>query len=194
MAPLLAVSSGKALWYATRGTGIVCLLLLTVSVVLGVVTTVRFESRHWPRFVIEGLHRNISLLIIVFIALHVATTVIDGFAPIGYIDAIVPFHSAYRTLWLGLGAVAFDLLLALAVTSLVRARLGYRIWKAVHWSAYACWPIALAHGWGTGSDRSQRWMLALDGLALACVLAAVAWRLSFLWRQQLSTEEARWQW
>jgi hypothetical protein len=182
VAPIVAVTSQKAMWFASRGTGIVCLLLLTVSVVLGIVTTVRFETSQWPRFVIEGLHRNVSLLILVFIALHVVTTVMDGYVKIGYLNAVVPFHSPYRTLWLGLGTVAFDLLLALAITSVVRARLGYRVWRAVHWAAYACWPIALMHGLGTGSDARQRWMVALDVLSLVAVGAAICWRLAATWR------------
>src|SRR5579859_4745567 len=103
MSPVVAVSAQKAMWFASRGTGVVCLLLLTASVVLGVITTVRFETLHWPRFVLEGLHRNVSLLILVFIVLHVVTTVVDGFVKIGYLDAVVPFHSPYRTFWLGLG-------------------------------------------------------------------------------------------
>jgi methionine sulfoxide reductase heme-binding subunit len=184
-APILAASTKQALWFASRGTGVVCLLLLTASVLLGVITTVRFETRQWPRFVIEGLHRNISLLILVFIGIHVATTVLDGYVRIGFIDAVVPFRSPYRTFWLGLGAVALDLLLALAITSVVRARLGYRVWRAVHWLAYACWPIALVHGLGTGSDARQGWMVALDVLALALVCAAVCWRLAVTWQPDL---------
>jgi sulfoxide reductase heme-binding subunit YedZ len=185
MIPIVGATSSQALWFASRGTGVVCLLLLTTSVVLGVITTVRFETPHWPRFVLEGLHRNVSLLILAFICMHVATTVIDGFVPIGYLDAVVPFRSPYRTFWLGLGAVAFDLLLALAITSVMRARLGYRVWRAVHWAAYACWPIALVHGLGTGSDARQGWMVALDILALVSVCAAVCWRLAVTWRPGL---------
>jgi sulfoxide reductase heme-binding subunit YedZ len=186
--PILAATTKQALWFASRGTGIVCLLLLTVSVILGVVTTVRFETRQWPRFVIEGLHRNISLLILVFIAIHVATTVLDGYVSIGFIDAIVPFRSPYRTFWLGLGAVAFDLLLALAITSVVRARLGYRVWRAVHWLAYACWPIALVHGLGTGSDARVGWMVALDVVAVVAVCVAVCWRLAATWRPGVASQ------
>ena len=183
-----AMLAKQALWFASRGTGIVCLLLLTASVVLGVITSVRFETRQWPRFVLERLHRNVSLLILIFIGIHVATTVIDGYVAIGYLDAIIPFRSPYRTIWLGLGAVALDLLLALAITSVVRVRLGYRVWRAVHWLAYACWPIALMHGLGTGSDARQGWMVALDVVALASVCAAVAWRLSTTWRPDVRAQ------
>ena len=120
--------------------------------VLGVLGTTRWRSERWPRFLVAGLHRNLTLLAIAFVVVHVVTTVADGYAPIRLVDAVVPFVSAYRPIWLGLGAVAFDLLLALIVTSLLRARVGLRLWRAVHWLAYAAWPLALVHGLGTGSD------------------------------------------
>src|ERR1700761_6219679 len=148
---VLAAAGGKALWYLTRGTGLMALLLLTASVALGIVETNEWRSPAWPRFVPAGLHRNLSLLSVAFVAVHVATTVVDGFAPIGWLDAVVPFRSPYRPLWLGLGAVGTDLLLAVVATSLVRLRLGYRAWRAVHWAAYGCWPIALVHALGTGT-------------------------------------------
>jgi len=177
MTAMLATSSSQALWFASRGTGAVSLVLITASMLLGIVTTARLESRGWPRFVIERLHRNVSLALLVFIIIHIASTVVDGFAPIGFLDAVLPFHSPYRTLWLGLGAVAFDLLLALAITSLLRVRLGYRVWRAVHYAAYACWPIALLHGLETGSDRHETWMLGLDIASVVLVALAGAWRL-----------------
>ena len=174
---IAAGSTGKAFWYATRGTGVVTLLLLTASVVLGVVTSVRVETRDWPRYVIELVHKNVSLLVVVFLTLHVVTTVQDGYVPIHYLDAIIPFRSPYRTFWLGLGAVAFDLLLALVVTSLLRVRLGYRTWRAVHWFAYVCWPLALVHSLGTGTDARYGWSVVLDLAMLAAVVGAVAWRV-----------------
>jgi DMSO/TMAO reductase YedYZ heme-binding membrane subunit len=148
--------SSHALWFATRGFGVVSLLLLTAIVVLGVASATRWKSARWPRFVVAGLHRNLTLLALVFIASHVITTVADGFAPISFLNAVLPFTSAYRPVWLGLGAVAFDLLLALTITSLLRARIGYGRWRALHWLAYASWPIALVHGLGTGTTRGSR--------------------------------------
>jgi DMSO/TMAO reductase YedYZ heme-binding membrane subunit len=163
-----------AYWYLTRATGVVSLVLLTAVVVLGLFGPLRVgASPGWPRFALDSLHRDLSLLAVAFIVIHVITTVLDGFAPIGLIDAVIPFHSAYRPLWLGLGAVAFDLILALVITSLVRRRLGYGAWRAVHWLAYACWPVALLHGLGTGSDSKQAWALAVT---FVCV-AVVAWAM-----------------
>jgi sulfoxide reductase heme-binding subunit YedZ len=168
------------LWYATRATGMVALVLLTASVILGIAGTTRFTAPGLPRVVTAGLHRNVSLLVLGLVTAHVLTTVLDSYTRIGLTAAIIPFSSQYRGFWLGLGAVAFDLLLALALTSLLRHRLSYRSWRAVHWLGYACWPIALWHGLGTGTDSRLPWLLALDALCVGAVAAAVWWRLSLV--------------
>lgn len=166
-------SSSTAYWYLTRATGVVSLLLLTLVVALGVADVARIASPYWPRFLTDGVHRRASMLAVVFLAIHIVTSVLDSYAPIGLMDAFIPFHSAYRPFWLGLGAAAFDLLLAVLVTSLLRARVGAQSWRAIHWLAYACWPLAVVHGMGTGSDTRRSWMLALDLICVAIVLGAL---------------------
>jgi len=169
-----------AFWYATRAFGVVALVLLTATVILGIAGTARFAAPGLPRVVTAGLHRNLSLLVLTLVALHVLTTIADGYAPIGFAAAVVPFDSAYRPLWLGLGAVALDMLLAVALTSLLRDRLSYRSWRGVHWLAYACWPVALWHSLGTGTDSKVPWLLAIDALCVVGVAGAVWWRLSLV--------------
>ncbi len=166
------------LWYATRATGVVALVLLTATVVLGVAGTARFAAPGLPRVLTAGLHRNLSLLVVGFVSVHVLTTVADSYTSIGLSSVIIPFNSDYRRLWLGLGTIAFDLLIAVTLTSLLRDRLSYRAWRAVHWLGYACWPVALWHGLGTGTDSRLPWLLALDALCVAAVAAAIWWRLS----------------
>ena len=150
------MSSGRELWYLSRGTGFVTLILLTATVVLGIVDQQRWSSRAWPRFVLDKLHRNLSLLVLCVLGIHVATVVMDSFVPIRLVDAIVPFRSGYRPLWVGLGALALDMLLAIAITSGLRRHLGHRAWRAVHWLAYAAWPVALVHSFGTGTGLRLR--------------------------------------
>jgi sulfoxide reductase heme-binding subunit YedZ len=174
---LAASGNGKELWYLTRGSGAVALLLLTASVVLGVANTTRWKTDRWPRFIVYGLHRNVTLLALAFTTIHVLTTIVDAFAPIGLLDAFVPFLSPYRPFWLGLGTVAFDFLLALIVTSFLRSRIGTRAWRAVHWLAYASWPVAMLHSLGTGSDARSGWLLFLGVACGLAVLASVLWRL-----------------
>ena len=172
MSPLLG--SSLVLWYVTRGTGAVALILLTASVALGVISAVGWRNRLFPRFAVNAVHRNLTLAAIAFVAVHVVTTVLDAYAPISLVSAVVPFSSSYRALWLSLGAVAFDLLLALTISSLARAWIPARTWRLLHWSAYAAWPIALLHALGTGSDARVGWLVALAIGSLALVgLAAV---------------------
>jgi sulfoxide reductase heme-binding subunit YedZ len=170
--------SSQALWYLTRATGIVALILLTATIVLGVLGTARAASQRWPRTVTSGLHRNLALCSTALVAVHVITTVLDPFAPISLAAAFIPFASSYRPIWLSLGAVAFDLLLAVLLTSLLRDRLSHRLWRGVHLLVYACWPIALWHGLGTGTDTSLSWVLGIDAVCVLAVVAAAWWRLS----------------
>ncbi len=177
MSALAAAAGPSAYWYLTRSTGAMALLLLTLALALGVVDVKRWSTPRWPRFVVDSLHRNLSLLAMAFLLLHILTSVLDSFASIPLIDAFVPFVGSYRPFWLGLGAVAFDLLLAVTITSLLRQRIGYTSWRTVHWLTYASWPIALLHGLGTGSDVKSAWLLALSLACVAIVAGAVLTRV-----------------
>src|ERR1700730_5639553 len=144
--------NNQLLWYTTRGAGAVTLVLLSAVVVLGLAARARFERRGWPRFLSATLHRDLALMTVVFLGLHIVTAVVDPFANLGIVAAVVPFGSYYRTFWLGLGTVAFELVLAVTLTSLLRRWIGVSAWRSVHWLAYAAWPIAVAHELGTGTD------------------------------------------
>jgi sulfoxide reductase heme-binding subunit YedZ len=171
-------SSPRVLWYLTRGTGVVTLVLLTLTVALGVANRKRLETDRVPRFVIDAVHRNAALLAVVFLFVHIATTLLDTYVNINLVNVIVPFSGSYKPLWLGLGAIAFDLLIAVALTSVLRRRIGYRTWRATHWLAYLSWPVALVHGLGIGSDRGSQWMLALTAACVLIVACAVIARLT----------------
>jgi sulfoxide reductase heme-binding subunit YedZ len=172
------ILASSALWYFSRGTGAAALILLTAALALGVADVTRWRSARWPRFVVDALHGTLALAAVALVAGHVVTSVLDPFAPLRLADAFVPFGARYRPLWVGLGALASDLLVILVATSLLRRRIGPRAWRAVHWAAYACWPVAVAHGLGTGSDVRSGWMLAVTlgcvGVAAAAVCARCA--------------------
>lgn len=170
--------TGKALWYLSRGTGLTALVLLTFVLALGVLTRRSRPLPGLPRFVTAGLHRNTSLLALVLLVVHVATAVLDPYALTGVVGVVVPFTGGYRPLWVGLGTLAFDLMLALTATSLLRGRLSDRAWRAVHWTAYACWPLALAHGLGSGTDAGRPWSLTVTGLCALIAIGVVLWRVT----------------
>ncbi len=174
---MIAAAGPTPLWYAARSTGYVSLLLLTAILVLGIVTSMRWANRDWPRFMSQAVHRNLSLLVLVFLAIHILASTIDPFAGISVLNSVVPFTGSYRPVWLGLGVVSLELLVALTVTSVLRQRISFTAWKVIHWAAYACWPLALLHTLGTGSDVRSWWAIVVSLACVGVVLMAIAWRL-----------------
>ncbi|ATY16692.1 ferric reductase [Amycolatopsis sp. AA4] len=167
----------SALWYFSRATGIVSLVFSTAVVVLGFLNSGRFATRRWPRFALADLHRNLALASLVFLAAHIVFAVVDGYVDLSWPAVVLPFVSGYEPFWIGIGAVAVDLLLAIVVTSLLRTRIPPRLWRAVHWLAYVCWPVALAHSIGlVASDSARPLLIALDIACLLAVLAAASVR------------------
>ena len=164
-------------WYVSRATGVVALLLLTAVMIIGILINRQGRLPGLPRFAVTNLHRNLSLMAVVFIVIHVVTAVLDGYVSIPLVSGIIPFTSGYEGFWLGLGAISFDLMLALIVTSLIRGRLSRRLWKAVHWLAYASWPIAFAHSIGSGTDLQGGLLLGLAVVCAVALAAALTWRL-----------------
>ena len=168
----------QLLWFAARGAGIVSLLFLTGVMYLGILGALRWQTRAWPRFATTAFHRNLALLAVAFLGVHVAAAVLDPFTGLGPLAALIPFASSYRTFWLGLGVLAVELGAAVLITSLLRRRMSRRTWRAVHWLAYAAWPLALLHGVGTGTDAAAPWMVTLDLACLAIVGSAVLVRVT----------------
>jgi sulfoxide reductase heme-binding subunit YedZ len=187
LAAVIAHTSGWY-WYFGRATGLIALVLLTATIVLGILGPLRISSNRWPRFAIRTLHRDLALLSLLIIAIHVVTVVLDGYVQIPLSAAILPVGSAYRPFWMALGAVSFDLLLAIVLTSLLRRQVGDRIWRLVHWLTYASWPLAVAHGLGTGSDSTRVWALAIT---LGCCAVVALATLVRIHRPQLPQTRTR---
>lgn len=172
------INSHTVLWYASRATGVVALLLMTAVLLLGLLVTRQGRLPGLPRFAVTGLHRNLSLVAVVFVVLHVLTAVADSYVHIPLISAVVPLASSYERLALGLGAVSLDIMIAVIVTSLLRRHLSRRLWRAVHLLAYVSWPVAWLHSITSSTDLRHGWLfLTAVGCALL-VVAAVLWRLS----------------
>lgn len=170
--------SSPSLWYVTRATAIVGFVLMTLSFALGLASTQRVrDSRYWPRFATQHLHRNVALLAVGFVLAHIVTTLADTYVHVGWWSWIVPFVSGYHPLTVALGTLAFDATVLVIVTSLVRDRLPYGAWRAIHWTAYALWPLAFFHFWLTGTDAAHgRWGLYLDLGCLGVLSVATAAR------------------
>jgi methionine sulfoxide reductase heme-binding subunit len=172
------ITSSTALWYASRATGVVSLVLLSVVMIMGILINRQGRLPGLPRFALLGLHRNLSLLAVAFIAVHVLTAIADSYVSISLAAAVIPFISSYEPLWLGLGAVSLDLMAAVIVTSLLRGYLGRRTWRAVHWLAYASWPVAVVHGVSSSRDLQTGALLYLALACIAAVVGALCWRVA----------------
>lgn len=165
------------LWYTTRASGLVTLILLTLTMVLGLITTSRSRARNWPGFAQQEMHRRLSMMAVVFLAIHVLTSILDTYVHIGLFAIFVPFASPYSRFWVGLGTISLDLMLAVFISSLLRAHLRPSTWRGIHWLAYASWPIALAHTFGLGTDSREHWVIFLGAACLLSVGLSLAWRV-----------------
>lgn len=182
----------EAFWALGRASGVVLLVLMTITMLLGLLTRSGRPLLTLPRFGVLLSHRNVALLSVVFLAVHVGTLLLDPYAQLHLVDVVVPFLAAKSPLAVGLGTAAFDLMLAITITAVLRRWLGRQMFRAVHWASYLLWPIALLHGISNGSDgRSAAFLL----LALACAVAvgaAIIWRLTdgFVEHRRHRTEPA----
>jgi hypothetical protein len=171
------MTEGPVLWYLNRSTGVVALVLLTVTTVLGVLALGGRPAQRVPRFVTQTVHRNVAMLAVALVLAHVVSAVVDSFVDIRWWHALVPFTASYQPVWTGLGAVALDLLVVVTVSSLLRSRMRQRGWWALHLTAYALWATSIVHGIGMGTDLDDgMWLLTVSCTAL--VPMAVAWRLT----------------
>ena len=165
--------ASNPLWYATRSSGLAAFVLLTLSVVLGVITTQRIATGWWPRFASQALHRNVSLLAVALLLTHVLTTLLDSYVSISWWAGLIPFTSSYERVWIGLGTLALDLILVVTLSSLIRLAVGHRSWRLLHWLSYVAWPLALTHYLASGTDALASWSLAIAAVSTVTVVAAV---------------------
>jgi len=167
----------EAIWYMIRATGVVTLVLLSLTTVLGLLSASRVRTPRWPAFAQVDLHRRATMLALAFLGIHVVSSVLDTYVHVGLVSVFIPFTSSFKPFWTGLGAVAVDLLAALAISSALRQRIAPRVWRGLHWLAYACWPVAMAHALGAGTDAARLWMDAVAAVCTIAVVSALSWRI-----------------
>jgi len=167
---LVAPGSATLYWYIVRGSGFVAYLLLTTGLVAGLLLSLRWRTNTWPRVLTEDVHQFLQLLALTFLAVHVASTLLDTFVHFTWYQVLIPFTRAYRVLWLGTGIIAMYLAVALALSIYVRRLIGYRVWRTLHYTGFAAWLLALGHGLATGSDTRATWAIVVY---LATVLMVI---------------------
>jgi sulfoxide reductase heme-binding subunit YedZ len=186
------VTSNPAIWYAARASGVAAYVVLSLVVCLGLTLGGKAQSRRWPRFSVEDIHRFGGLLVGSLIGIHVLTIAADSFLPFSLTQLLVPFTSTYRPLWTGLGIAAAEILVALAITNHYRKRLPYSFWRKAHYLNFAVWGLASVHGLMSGTDRGAVWLAILYGVSVATVLMLLLWRFGAFARRtgQIATAGA----
>jgi sulfoxide reductase heme-binding subunit YedZ len=174
------VISSPVTWYAARAGGVVAYILLSTSVAVGIALAGRARLPGLPRFAVEDLHRFLGLLAGTFVGVHVVGIALDATVPFSLSQLVVPFSASYRPLWTGIGVVAMELLVALAITNRLRRRIPYRLWRRAHMLNLVVWLAATGHGVMTGSDRDQAWLLAVYSVAAVTIAGALAFRVGRL--------------
>lgn len=167
---IASFTHGPTLWYLNRGSGVALLLVLTAALCLGILSARSGRSRLVPRFLGQQLHRNLGVLALVLVIGHAATAIFDTYVDIRWWQALSPIGATYKPLWLGMGSLAFDVMLLVVFSSVLRQRLGHRTWRAIHLLGYLSWPVAMVHSMGIGTDASTSWGRQIG---LGCVGAVV---------------------
>ena len=163
-------------WLLARATGLAAYVLLTVSVLAGLVVKSRPFGRAIKPASATQLHRTLALLSLSALALHGLTLVLDETIHIGLGALLVPGLAPYRPLWTGVGVLAGELMLAVYVSFGLRKRIGIKNWRRLHYTTYAAFAGATAHGVMAGTDSGQPWVIGLYLGAIGAVAAATAWR------------------
>lgn len=176
------------IWYVARGAGLAALLLLTVSTAIGALMVGRGRAAN--RVVVQYLHRVTGSVGLAALALHLGSILADSYAHVGWTASIIPFTSAYRPTWVGLGTLAIYTFVLVAAVGFARGRMatskiGAKVWRGIHALAYAGWVMAMLHGLKSGTDTSVPWVrLLYIGCAVA-VGGSVAVRFGLAKRPDL---------
>jgi methionine sulfoxide reductase heme-binding subunit len=171
------MKSDPTFWLLARSSGLVAYVLLTASVLAGLIVKARPLGRSVRPAAVVDIHRFLALLGLGALVLHGAALVLDDAVDIGLGALLVPGASPYRPLATALGVLAAELMVLIYVSFSQRRRIGAKAWRALHWLTYLVFALATLHGLAAGTDSGRTWALALYGAAVGAVLGAFAWRL-----------------
>ena len=164
-------------WDTTRAGGFTAYILLTLSVLLGLALSLRWQPRWFPRLISYELHVWITVLSFIFLGVHIFASWIDPFTRFGLDELLIPFVSHYRPLWMALGIVAMYLSLAVTLSLFVRRQIGYTWWLRLHELSFAVWALSTIHGLATGSDTRTIWGIELYIISAILVCGLLCVRL-----------------
>ncbi len=173
---LFALDTVQALWYVTRAAGIIAYLLLWLSTVWGLAVTSKIFDPLLARAFTYDMHQFISLLGIVFTAVHVVVLVADRYLPFSIAQVLIPFIAPYRPVWVGFGIIGLYLTLLVTVTFYIRQYIGQKSFRVIHYASFAGYLAVTLHGLMAGTDSALGVMqFVYAATALVVVFLTVYW-------------------
>jgi len=179
----------KSPWIVARVGGILAYLLLFASVGLGLANKLRLLDRYLTRAQVMYLHRFIAMMAFVFTGLHVGGLLLDTYLTFDLGSLLIPFTSEYRPLWTGLGTLVVYGAAAVAITAYLSRRVGYKVWRTIHYLSFGIFAATLMHGLMAGTDSSSLWMKLIYIATGGCV--AVLTGVRFLKPKKAKTTNVR---
>ncbi len=173
----MILAAANYTWYAARAGGMLAFVLLTASVVAGLMLSSRDRLQYWPRFALEDVHRFLGLLAGSFIVLHGGALLLDSYLPFTLGSLLIPGTAPYRPLSVALGIVGAELLVALGIANRYRKQLGHMFWKRTHYLNFAVWALALVHGLAAGTDTATPWAVAVYVVSASLVVGLTVRRV-----------------
>jgi predicted ferric reductase len=165
-------------WYTIRATGIIAYLLLTASVVAGLMMTNRALPAGQPRVDLFDVHSFTALLAIVFGGVHGLALLLDTFIGFTPAQILIPFISSYEPFGVGIGIISLYLTGGIYASFWAKRFIGHRAWRALHFGSFLGFLMAAGHGILSGSDSGSTWILGMYGLSIAVVIGLTARRIS----------------
>lgn len=171
--------SDPTFWIAARASGLTAYLLLTLSVLAGLILKSRPFGRAVKAAAVMELHRLLAILGLASLGVHGTALLLDRTVRMPVAGLFVPGASPYRPVAVALGVVAAEVMALVVVSFSARRLTGQKVWRLLHWSTYAIFGLATVHGLLAGSDSAQPWARSLYLGAFGAVAFATAWRASY---------------
>ncbi len=170
-------ADSRVYWYMARSAGIVAYLLLWGSVASGIAISNKLLNGLVKPPVVFEIHKSLSILAMIVGMFHGIILLGDTYMNFGVLDLVLPFHSPYQPLWVGLGILGFYLSVILVASFYIKKRIGQRAWRLLHYSSFARWIMASLHGIAAGTDTQSVLMKMLYAVAIVSVGYLLTYRI-----------------
>ena len=181
----LNLGGSAAPWMVSRVSGVVSFVLLSTSVIFGLFLSTKVSDGAMPRAFVYTIHQFLSVLTLAFLGVHAGSLLFDGFFNFGPLQLVVPFASQYRPFWVGAGVIAGWLAAIVTASFWMRASIGRKVWRKLHYASFGAYLLALSHGVFSGTDTTVPLVAFTYIASVAAVTGLIVYRI------RLSTRPAR---